>query len=462
MPFVFYDTETTGTAAPFDQILQFAAIKTDDEFNEVDRFEIRCRLLPHVVPAPMAMLITRVRAHQLSDPALPSHYEMVRRIQEKLTSWSPATFIGFNSIDFDEHLLRQAFYQTLHRPYLTSAAESARCDIMRIAQACSIFFPEAISVPVGDKGFIFKLGGLAAANGFGDHNAHDAMGDVLATIHLARVLSEKAPDVWSAAMRFGKKAACIDHLESEQIICFGEVYFGRPYGWTATCIGRGDSNNSDHYLYDLSIDPESLSDVSEAQLVKRIRRSPKPVRLVKANAGPIFMDFPDHIRGTSSANETDEILRRRAEYLEGDEDLRKRLIQAYLDTKEDREPSPHVEAQIYDDFTSDTDWLLCEKFHSAPWEKREAILAKLADPRLKKLGRRLIAIERPDVLHTQARDDHFVWLKGKLLSEEEELPWLTLPFALSEIDGLIAEAEGADAEHLGEHRAFLVKLRDQL
>ena len=84
MSFVFYDTETTGTEAPFDQILQFAAILTDDSFKELDRFEIRCRLHPHVVPAPMAMFITRVKPQQLTDKALPSHYEMVRKIQAKL------------------------------------------------------------------------------------------------------------------------------------------------------------------------------------------------------------------------------------------------------------------------------------------------------------------------------------------------------------------------------------------
>ena len=50
MGLVFYDTETTGTNTSFDQILQFAAIQTDSELNEIDRFEIRSRLLPHVVP----------------------------------------------------------------------------------------------------------------------------------------------------------------------------------------------------------------------------------------------------------------------------------------------------------------------------------------------------------------------------------------------------------------------------
>jgi len=50
MSFVFYDTETTGISTDFDQILQFAAIRTDADLNEVDRIEMRCRLLPQVVP----------------------------------------------------------------------------------------------------------------------------------------------------------------------------------------------------------------------------------------------------------------------------------------------------------------------------------------------------------------------------------------------------------------------------
>jgi exodeoxyribonuclease-1 len=46
MAFVFYDTETTGTDPAFDQILQFGAIRTDDDLNEIDWFEVRCRLQP--------------------------------------------------------------------------------------------------------------------------------------------------------------------------------------------------------------------------------------------------------------------------------------------------------------------------------------------------------------------------------------------------------------------------------
>jgi exodeoxyribonuclease-1 len=84
MDFVIYDTETTGTNTAFDQILQFGAIKTDCELNELDRFEIRCRLLPYVVPAPGAMRVTGISVGQLTDPALPTHYQMVRAIKAKL------------------------------------------------------------------------------------------------------------------------------------------------------------------------------------------------------------------------------------------------------------------------------------------------------------------------------------------------------------------------------------------
>ena len=37
--FAFYDLETTGTSAAFNQPLQFAAILTNDEFNQIERVD---------------------------------------------------------------------------------------------------------------------------------------------------------------------------------------------------------------------------------------------------------------------------------------------------------------------------------------------------------------------------------------------------------------------------------------
>ena len=130
MHFVFYDTETTGLSRDFDQILQFAAIRTDSDLNEIDRFDIRCRCLPWVVPAPIALLVTGIRPAQLIDRELPSFYEMMCAIRGKLVTWSPAIFLGYNTIRFDEPLLQRAFWQSLHPPYLTVTNGNARLDVL--------------------------------------------------------------------------------------------------------------------------------------------------------------------------------------------------------------------------------------------------------------------------------------------------------------------------------------------
>ena len=49
MPFIFYDTETTGIQTRFDQILQFAAIKTDDDFNSARVFGLNLILVVYII-----------------------------------------------------------------------------------------------------------------------------------------------------------------------------------------------------------------------------------------------------------------------------------------------------------------------------------------------------------------------------------------------------------------------------
>jgi exonuclease I len=60
MGFVFYDLETTGISPAFDQPLQFAAIRTDDSVAEIERVNLRCRIAPHIIPSPQALIVTGV------------------------------------------------------------------------------------------------------------------------------------------------------------------------------------------------------------------------------------------------------------------------------------------------------------------------------------------------------------------------------------------------------------------
>ena len=102
---IFYDTETSGLSSAFDQILQFAAIRTDEDLNEIGRFEIRSRLLPYIIPSPAAMKVTGQSIDDLLDQDRPSHYEMVTELRRQLGAWCPSAFIGYNSMRFDEEFL---------------------------------------------------------------------------------------------------------------------------------------------------------------------------------------------------------------------------------------------------------------------------------------------------------------------------------------------------------------------
>ena len=86
MSFVIYDVETTGLTKGFDQIVQFAAIRTDSALNITKEFQIRCRLMPHVIPAPEAIHVTGNRIEQLIDNSLLSHYAMVTEVRRILES----------------------------------------------------------------------------------------------------------------------------------------------------------------------------------------------------------------------------------------------------------------------------------------------------------------------------------------------------------------------------------------
>ena len=454
--FVFYDTETTGIETSFDQILQFAAIRTDSDLNELDRFEIRCRILPHVTPSPIAMHITGVKAHQLTDSSIPSHYEMMCTIRNKLLEWSPAVFIGYNSIEFDENLLRFSFYKTLHPPYLTNTNGNARSDVMRMVQAAHLFSPGSISIPNGvNEKPSFKLDRLAPANGFAHTNAHDALADVEATIFMCNLISERIPDIWSSFMRFSQKAAVLDYISSESIFCFTDFYFGKPFSCLATQIGVNSKNPAEAYLYNLAIDPLTLVGLSQSELAFRLNSQPKPIRSMRCNACPIIMPAADAPEITVGKNTPLEELEKRAEFLAANEQLRNQLIEILEAEKTDYPTSIYVEKQLYEGFFSQQDQALLEQFHSTEWESRLSIVNMFEDIRLKKIGSHLIYIERPHLLTESARQEHDSAYKARISTIDLEVPWLTMKNAKQELIELVGSCEEIDKQFYQEHLTFI-------
>ena len=74
--FVFYDFETSSSNKYWDQIIQIGAVLTNDNLEELDRFDLRCRLNPGVIPSAMALLVNKSTPHMLKNSNV-SHYEMI-------------------------------------------------------------------------------------------------------------------------------------------------------------------------------------------------------------------------------------------------------------------------------------------------------------------------------------------------------------------------------------------------
>ena len=129
---VFYDFETTGIDTNFDQIIQVGAILVDGRFNEKDRIELRCRLNPGVIPNPGALLVNKTSIPSLLEERL-SHYQMIEKLRNKFLEWSPAIFVGWNNIVFDEVMLRQALCKNLRELYITNTHGNRRSDALLLS-----------------------------------------------------------------------------------------------------------------------------------------------------------------------------------------------------------------------------------------------------------------------------------------------------------------------------------------
>ncbi|WP_159729490.1 exodeoxyribonuclease I [Methylosinus sp. Ce-a6] len=452
MTFVFFDTETTGLKRGFDQILHFAAVRTDANLNEVARFEARSRLQPHVLPHPSAMRTNGLPIEWLTDTNLPSHYAMVGDIRRTLISWSPAVFVGFNSIRFDEEMLRHALFQSLYPAYLTSNHRNCRADALSLVMAADAVSPAQLVVPVGEEGRrTFRLQQLAAANGVVHGRAHDAMSDVLATVELCRLVLHRSPELWQRFVRFSNKATVSDFVDAEDGFVLTEFYGGQAYHAPVVCIGLDPDQSNGRLCLNLNQDIGQLAAMNDVELKAHLSQKPSPIRRFRVNSAPTltaFFDAPEHMLDGGLIGHIEDQARR----VKADSYLRARLVAAYIAAREPYPLSPHLEERIYNGFPRPDDEGRMNAFHEASWPDRLAIVQSFEDDRLRWFGLRLIYCEARGVLPATVKAEIERRLADQLAGDGSGC--FTYELALAETDKLMGE--GADHDGLlSRYRIYL-------
>ena len=416
--FAFYDFETTGISPAFDQPLQFAAILTDDNFNQVERIDIRCRLAPHILPAPWALAVTGVSPEQLMDPALSSWFDFSHQISDLIKRWAPATWTGYNTLAFDEEFLRQSFYQNLHpNLYQTQFDNNDRLDLMKVIYAVRDREPDALEWPLDDLGReSFKLDRLTPANGFANHDAHDALGDVEATFHMASLIRKRAPAVWDQCLKNRDKNEVDGLLRGGRPVRLIERFGAAPpRSYFGVYAGTNPQNKNSVAFLDLDLCDTSIMDANDQEIAKAVSATPKLIRTVATNKVPNV--FP-----VASPSATHNNF---AQLVAARPDFQERVGQALADRYADREAPQHVEQRIYDGFYSAADKQVLEDFKPADWRERARLVNQLDDLRLKQLGMRLIFLNAPEFASENYRSAARAAIRDRWLTNEPTVPWTT-------------------------------------
>ena len=379
---------------------------------------------------------------------------MVRAIRQRLLSWSPSIFVGYNSIRFDKEMLRHALFQTLHPAYLTSNHNNSRADAWGLVMAAAAVSPAGLTVPTGPEGrAIFRLEQLALANGVAQEQAHDALSDAIATLELCRLVHQRSPELWQRFVRFSKKATVAEFVEAEDGFMLTEFFANQAYHAPVVCISRDPDQANGRFCLSLNGDEDRFAAMTEDELRTELAHKPCPVRRLRINAAPTLTALYDAPDGMLDGVDIDSI-EARARRVKGDLALCSRLISAYTSTREPRIPSRHVEERLYDGFPGPQDEARMVEFHDADWGDRLSIVQCLDDERLRFFGLRLLYFEARSVLPEALRLELEHALSGRLV--DGDAGGLTLEQALREIDETASDDASDAGGFLADYRTYLL------
>ena len=444
---IFYDLETTGRSAHWDQIIQIAAICTDDKLKVLDKINLVGNLNSYSIPNPEALLVNKIPIKKIYQSNL-SSYGLISEVHKKFSEWSPAIFIGYNSISFDEEVLRNAFFKNLFDPYLTIKNNNIRLDLLNLTRIANFFYPEKIKSLISNKGSaIMKLESVANVNGIKNFTAHDAFGDAYATLEIAKLIKSKTPILWELSINQSDKNQLENNISAKPF-CYLESFFGKTKLFCLSFIGFHP-----HYkwalCFDLSEDPKEILKMSKLELNSYLETSPKKIRNIKLNKSPILLDISFRKKVEEYNIISDEILLQRHNFIKNNIDLQNKILSYYSDisTSEISQDDIYAEETIYKKFFTNFDNLLMKEFHKESWQNRVNIIKQFKDERLKYFAELLIFEEKPELLNKVDYDKIKIHLTNRLNSINKE-KWLTIAEAYKKIDDLRVKYDITNNENL--------------
>ncbi|MEO9654718.1 exodeoxyribonuclease I [Marinomonas sp.] len=273
--FFWFDFETTGVDPARDRPMQFAGIRTDLDFNPIgEPIMFYCRLAEDVLPQPQACLLTGIAPQDANREGL-CEAEFMQAIEAELSQ--PGTCaLGYNTIRFDDEVVRYGFYRNFIDPYAREWQNNcSRWDIIDLVRMTYAIRPEGIVWPKNEDGQVsMKLEALTQANDIAHEQAHDALSDVYGTIEIAKLIKAKQPKLFAYYVKMRQKHELQQFIDVARMKPFLHIsgMFGqtKKYAGFVVPIAPHPTNKNGVIVYDLMADAQPLVDLTAEEIRQRV------------------------------------------------------------------------------------------------------------------------------------------------------------------------------------------------
>ena len=420
--FLFYDTETSGLNPCFDQIFQFAAIRTDQEFNEKNRYQFFIKLNPDVVPSKEAMTIHGISLEELEQKGI-SEYEAIRQIHQLVNE--PGTIsIGYNTLNFDDEFLRFSFYRNLLSPYTHQYANfCGRADIYPITTIYFLYNNTILNWPKINNKVSLRLENISKVNQLTDGIAHNAMVDTEASIALAKRLKQNK-QMWQYLLGFFDKKIDNERINqlSKVIGNYKEALWinsqvGAENNFQCPVLGLGTHHYYKNQTLWLRLDKPELVETTTNHI-------PDTTWVYRKKFGEPGILLPTSKRFMQPLSpEREAIMAANKSWLNANASLRESIINYYREFKYPIVEHLDVDAALYEiGFPTPYEEQLCAEFHHAKPEEKGNVIDKFQNPNFRERAIRVMGRHfknyLPDKYLTQfenflaslhQNDDHQAW-----------------------------------------------------
>lgn len=392
--FFFYDLETSGLNPRDDRIMQFAGIRTDEQFNQIgDPYNLLVTLNDDTLPSPGALMVTGVTPQQTREEGY-TEAQFAKIFAEEVCT--PDTIVlGFNSIRFDDEFIRALLWRNYYDPYEWSYKDGrSRWDMLDVVRLTRALRPEGIRWPMVDGKAVNKLELLSKENDLEHTKAHDALSDVEALIGVTKLIASKQPQLFKylLQLRDKKEVMKLVDISSPKPFVYASGRYDAEYNKTTVAWPLAEADFGNIFVYDLRYDPSEWIEKTETELIDIVTKPYSerdendkrlPVKKLQYNRAPAVapLGVLEQADGWKKISLELDVIEKHVKIIQQHPDFAQRVAKVLL-KRPDFAPLPDAESKLYDGFVGDRDKLRAEVLRNSSDADIKTYKPEFSDQRL--------------------------------------------------------------------------------